>query len=158
MQNTMQQDSTNLKDPLDSKNSPYHFNQANTTQTRKLSWMFLIIAILLEVGGVAMLSAIPLWFEAFNSKGVAIDFIEIAPHLIAKAIMLIMIATSYYCMSLALRRIALGVAYSVWEIVGMIGILLISFLFFPPNLTLKEYVGIAVGFIGIICVILGEEH
>ena len=88
---------------------------------------------------------------------VDIASVEVAPPMIAKAVMLSMIAASYYCMSLALRKIALGVAYSVWEIVGMIGILFISFLFFPPNLTLKEYIGIAVGFVGIICVILGEE-
>ncbi|MCI7410642.1 DMT family transporter [Helicobacter bilis] len=133
--------------------------ETNAGQTRTLAWTFLIIAILLEVGGVAMLNAIPLWLEPFSSDGVVdIASVEVAPPMIAKAVMLSMIAASYYCMSLALRKIALGVAYSVWEIVGMIGILFISFLFSPPNLTIKEYIGIAVGFVGIICVILGEEH
>ena len=61
-------------------------------------------------------------------------------------------------MSLALRTIALGVAYSTWEIVGLIGILLISFFFFDPQLTTQQYIGIVCGFVGIICVILGEEH
>lgn len=146
MQNT-------IKDSINSKDS------VNSGQTRTLAWTFLIIAILLEVGGVAMLNAIPLWLEPFSSDGVVdIASMEVAPPMIAKAVMLSMIAASYYCMSLALRKIALGVAYSVWEIVGMIGILFISFLFFPPNLTIKEYIGIAVGFVGIICVILGEEH
>lgn len=132
---------------------------SSSIQTRKDSWIFLIMAILLEVSGVAMLSAIPLWLETFSYNNIIeiLNF-QITTQTLAKAIMLCMIATSYYCMSLALRKIALGVAYSVWEILGMIGILLISFLFFPPQLTIQQYIGIAIGFIGITCVILGEEH
>ncbi len=136
-------------------------NVVNTgiVQTRKIAWFFLIVAILLEIGGLTVLKAIPLWLEPFGSDGfVQIAMLKITPAVIAKGILLCMIALSYYCMSLALRKIALGVAYSVWEIVGMIGILFVSFFFFPPELTLKEYLGITLGFIGITCVIMGEEH
>lgn len=131
----------------------------NYSQTRKGAWAFLVIAILLEVCGVAMLNAIPLWLNPISSDGmVSIGTLDISSTTIAKAVLLCMIAASYYCMSIALRKIALGVAYSVWEIVGMIGILLVSFLFFPPQLTIKEYAGIVIGFIGITFVIIGEEH
>lgn len=145
-----------MKDAIQDSINP---KEINKIQTRKFAWTCLIVAILLEVFGVAMLNAIPIWLEPFGINGsVLVGSVEVSIKMIAKVIMLSMIAISYYCMSLALRKIALGVAYSVWEIVGMIGILFISFLFFPPNLTVKEYIGIAVGFVGIICVIAGEEH
>lgn len=131
----------------------------DNSQTRRTSWAFLMCAILLEVCGVAMLQAIPLWLEPFSNEGiVSIGNIDFSSAMLAKLVLLCMIAASYYCMSLALRKIALGVAYSVWEIVGMIGILFVSFLFFSPHLTIKEYTGIIIGFIGITCVIMGEEH
>lgn len=125
---------------------------------RVFAWVFLIIAILLEVSAVGLLQGIPKILESRNIYFVTFLNYEITNSNIAKINLLIMIAISYYCMSLALREIALGVAYSIWEIVGLIGILFISFVFFTPDLTLKQYVGIALGFIGVICVILGEEH
>lgn len=126
---------------------------------RALAWFFLIFAILLEVGGVTSLEVIPMLLDSYSVENniLLFDFTIPIP-LIAKAILLIMIGVSYYFMSLALRTIALGVAYSTWEIVGLIGILLISFFFFDPQLTTQQYIGIVCGFVGIICVILGEEH
>lgn len=126
---------------------------------RALAWFFLIFAILLEVGGVTSLKVIPMLLDSYSVENniLLFDFTIPIP-LIAKAILLIMIGISYYFMSLALRTIALGVAYSTWEIVGLIGILLISFFFFDPQLTTQQYIGIVCGFVGIICVILGEEH
>ncbi len=126
---------------------------------RALAWFFLIFAILLEVGGVTSLKVIPMLLDSYSVENniLLFDFTIPIP-LIAKAILLIMIGVSYYFMSLALRTIALGVAYSTWEIVGLIGILLISFFFFDPQLTTQQYIGIVCGFVGIICVILGEEH
>lgn len=125
---------------------------------RIFAWIFLIIAILLEVSAVGLLQGIPKILESRNIYFVTFLNYEITNSNIAKINLLIMIAVSYYCMSLALREIALGVAYSIWEIVGLIGILFISFVFFTPDLTLRQYFGIALGFIGVICVILGEEH
>ncbi len=134
-------------------------NDSDLKASRVKEWFFLILAIVLEVSGVAMLNAIPLWLNPFCEDGFLIIMgFSVEPKYISKMVLLVMIIASYYSMSFALRKIALGVAYSVWEIVGMIGILLISFLFFPPDLTIQQYIGIAVGCIGIICVILGEEH
>lgn len=135
----------------------HNIKQDSNMRARKSAWIFLMLAILFEVCGVAMLNAIPLWLNPFSNDGVInIGTLDISPTMIAKVVLLCLIALSYYCMSLALRKIALGVAYCVWEIVGMISILLISFLFFPPQLTIKEYAGIVIGCIGIICVIVGE--
>lgn len=125
---------------------------------RFFAWIFLIIAILLEVSAVALLQGIPKILESSGINGINIFGYEISNSLIAKINLMIMIALSYYCMSLALREIALGVAYSIWEVVGLIGVLLITFIFFNPNLSTQQYIGIALGFIGVICVIFGEEH
>ncbi|WP_394959046.1 DMT family transporter [uncultured Helicobacter sp.] len=108
-------------------------------QNRVFAWMFLITAIILEVAGVSMLKAID-------------------DPIVSKIVMLVFINISYVFMALALLNIALGVAYSVWEIVGLVGILLINFIFFKPDLEMYQYIGIGIGFVGIICVILGEKH
>lgn len=112
---------------------------AHILQSRAFAWVFLIAAIILEVAGVSMLKVIQ-------------------DPVISKVVMLVFINVSYVLMALALLNIALGVAYSVWEIVGLVGILLISLIFFEPELTMYQYVGISIGFVGIICVILGEKH
>lgn len=140
-------------------NDGFKREKNNSNKARKVAWAFLMLAILFEVCGVAMLNAVPLWLSPISVDGTLnIGNISVKITVVAKIALLFMVGISYYCMSLALRQITLGVAYSVWEIVGMIGILLISFIFFPPHLTIKEYAGIAIGFIGIICVIFGEEH
>ena len=118
----------------------------------------MLLAISLEVGGVALLQGIPALLESYDINGILIFGFSISNALLAKFNLIIMISISYYCMSLALRNISLGVAYSTWEIVGLIGVLLISFFFFDPNLSVQQYIGIAVGFIGVICVICGEKH
>lgn len=128
------------------------------SQKRITAWIFLIIAILLEVSAVGLLQGIPKILNALNIEHISLFNFTLSHTFIAKANLLIMISISYYCMSLALREIALGVAYSIWEIIGLIGILFISFVFFNPSLSTQQYIGIALGFIGVICVILGENH
>lgn len=130
----------------------------DSNKKRIFAWIFLIIAILLEVSAVGLLQGIPKILESRGIFGISFGSTMLTNALLAKINLLVMICISYYCMSLALREIALGVAYSIWEIVGLIGILLISFIFFTPNLSLKQYLGIILGFVGVICVILGEEH
>lgn len=134
-------------------------NTARDKQQRLISWIFLFIAIGLEITGIMLLKIIPSWLEKMGiGETLQILRIHIPLYLIPKINLVCMMALSYYCMSLTLRKIALGVAYSVWEIVGLIGILSISFIFFEPTLTTKQYYGIGIGFIGIICVIFGERH
>lgn len=111
-------------------------------KSRFLAWVALILAIALEICGLSLL-------KVFETLGNGI---------IGKILLVIFMAVSYFLMSLTLREIAVGVAYATWEIVGGIGVLLISFVFFSPHLSTEQYFGIAFGFIGIICIILGEKH
>lgn len=108
--------------------------------SRLSAWIILFLAIALEILGLSLLKI----FEE-NS-------------LLSKVILLAFMNASYFLMSLALRQIAVGVAYATWEIIGGIGVLLVSFIFFDPILSTQQYFGIVLGFVGIVCIILGEEH
>lgn len=108
--------------------------------TRLSAWLMLFGAIGLEICGLSLLKV----FEGNGTLG--------------KALLIVLMNLSYFLMSLALRQIAVGVAYATWEIVGGIGVLLVSFVFFDPILSTQQYFGIVIGFAGIICIILGEEH
>ena len=102
----------------------------------------LMSAIALEICGLSIL-------KALDSAGHGA---------LGKVALIVLMNLSYFLMSLTLRQIAVGVAYATWEIVGGIGVLLVSFVFFDPHLSTAQYFGIALGFGGIICIILGEEH
>lgn len=108
--------------------------------TRPSAWLMLFGAIGLEICGLSLLKV----FEGNGTLG--------------KALLIVLMNLSYFLMSLTLRQIAVGVAYATWEIVGGIGVLLVSFVFFDPILSTQQYFGIVIGFAGIICIILGEEH
>lgn len=102
----------------------------------------LMLAIALEICGLSIL-------KALDNAGQGA---------LGKVALVVLMNISYFLMSLTLRQIAVGVAYATWEIVGGIGVLLVSFVFFDPHLSTAQYFGIALGFAGIVCIILGEEH
>lgn len=110
--------------------------------SRFFAWVMLFFAILLEICGLSLL-------KVFDNADLGT---------IGKVVLVVFMGLSYFLMSLTLREIAVGVAYATWEIVGGIGVLLISFVFFEPHLSTEQYFGIAFGFAGIVCIILGEEH
>ena len=117
-------------------------NATNAKNSRTVAWAMLIAAIALEICGLSIL-------KALDNAGQGA---------IGKVALVILMNLSYFLMSLTLRQIAVGVAYATWEIVGGIGVLLVSFVFFEPHLSTAQYFGITLGFSGIVCIILGEEH
>ncbi len=117
-------------------------NATNAKSSRTVAWAMLIAAIALEICGLSIL-------KALDNAGQGT---------IGKVALVILMNLSYFLMSLTLRQIAVGVAYATWEIVGGIGVLLVSFVFFEPHLSTAQYFGITLGFSGIVCIILGEEH
>ncbi|MGX3012120.1 DMT family transporter [Helicobacter sp. 23-1044] len=112
------------------------------SNSRASSWIMLISAIALEICALSIL-------KVLDNAGQGT---------IGKVALVVLMNISYFLMSLTLRQIAVGVAYATWEIVGGIGVLLVSFAFFDPHLSTAQCFGIALGFIGIICIILGEKH
>ena len=108
------------------------------SKTQK-SWLFLILAIVTEVIGTNALK----WFEA---------------DILRYFFMAVFIATSYYFMGLAVKKISISVAYAMWEALGIILITLIGIFVFNETLSFYQKLGICLSIIGIILINFGEKH
>ncbi|MBO2675481.1 hypothetical protein I6M53_12570 [Shewanella algae] len=73
-------------------------------------------------------------------------------------LMYLLIGVSYFFLSLAAKKIAIGVAYAVWEGLGIALITLVSMLLFDSRLNPQELAGLALAILGIVLVTLGESH
>lgn len=104
-------------------------------------WVFLFLAVVFEITGASVLN--------YTKDG---DF-----QIYAYMSMIVLIGVSYYFMSLAILKISVGVAYAVWEILGLCGITFITLVIFGDSLNSQEWIGVTLAFIGIILVNLGEE-
>lgn len=102
-----------------------------------IAWILLIGAIVAEVIGTSFLK-----MELHKA------FVYIN--------MTLFIAVSYYLMGLAIKRIQVGVAYAVWELLGTIFVVLISLFVFKEMLTWSEILGIILAILGIILINMGE--
>ncbi|WP_279176641.1 DMT family transporter [Campylobacter insulaenigrae] len=101
-----------------------------------IAWLFLIGAIVFEVIGTS--------------------FLKMENKIFAYFFMALFIACSYYFMGLAIKKIQIGIAYAAWELLGMILILLISFLLFKETLTNLQMLGIVLSIVGIVMINVGE--
>lgn len=88
-------------------------------------WLLLGLAIIAEITGTLSMR----W--ASGSEGVA-----------GYIIMLAMIAISYIFLAFAVKRIALGVAYAMWEGIGILFITLFSVLLFNESLSVMKLAGL----------------
>lgn len=104
-----------------------------------LAWCFLILAILSEVLGTAFLKLDKAW----GTLG-------------ALSAMSVFIGISYVFMGLAIKKIQIGIAYAIWELLGTLCILAMSFFIFDESLSSTQIIGIILAFIGIICINFGE--
>ncbi len=73
------------------------------------AWIFLMLAIVCEVFGVSVMN--------YSQEG---------NQIFVYGFMFAMIGVAYYFMSLSIRTISVGVAYAIWEIVGLSLITLIA--------------------------------
>ena len=64
-------------------------------------------------------------------------------------LMLVMIALSYIFLSFAVKKIALGVAYALWEGIGILFITLFSVLLFDEALSIMKVAGLITLVLGI---------
>ncbi len=91
-----------------------------------MHWLYLAIAIVAEVIGTSALKA---------SDG----FTKLYPSLIV----IVGYGVSFYCLSLTLRTIPIGIAYAIWSGVGIVLISLIGWLAFNQKLDLPALLGIS---------------
>ncbi len=105
-----------------------------------LPWLYLAAAIVTEVVGTSFLAAA-------SRNGAVIGYVVMAAA----------IALSYYFLAHALRRIAVGVAYAIWEGVGVTLLTLIAVLVFGDTLSWQVVIGLTIAIAGIVCVAIGEE-
>lgn len=104
------------------------------------AWLFLILAVVTEVAGTLSMNA------SGKSDGI-----------LMYVLMCLFIGTSYWFLSFALKRIAVGVAIAIWEGLGVFLISTISVLFLDQPLNLQKTIGLILAVTGIILLNFGEE-
>ncbi|WP_244475329.1 SMR family transporter [Rhizobium sp. Leaf341] len=110
-------------------------------RARRLAWLYLASAIVIEVVGLTVM-------KAASVHGGVSGYI----------VMYVAIALSYVCLAKAVRTLPVGVAYAIWEGSGIALITLVSVFFFHHDLSLRELIGLAMAVVGIILVNAGEDH
>lgn len=95
-----------------------------------MSWVYLILAIGFEVAGTSLLK---ISNSIFSLKTLA---------------MLICYGASLLLLSLALKKIDIGVAYAVWSGLGIMAIQILGVLFFKENITIPKIIFISLIMIG----------
>ena len=95
-------------------------------------WILLGLAIATEITGTLSMK----WASVSEGNG---GFI----------LMLVMISLSYIFLSFAVKKIALGVAYALWEGIGILFITLFSVLWFDESMSLMKLMGLVTLIAGI---------
>ena len=105
------------------------------------AWFFLVLAIATEVAGTI----------AMNASGDT-------GNLWIYALMYFFISSSYYLLSFALRRIAVGIALAIWEALGTALITIISIAFLGESASPQKLFGIGLAMVGILLLHFGEDR
>ena len=108
-------------------------------------WLFLLLAILFEIGGTSImkLSQSPDWILGSTSGLVA---------------MFLLIALSYYCLSRAVQGLPVGVAFACWEGLGLALISAVSVLLLGETMTLTRLLALLAILVGVLLVNHGTGH
>lgn len=105
-----------------------------------LYWLCFFIAVLTEIIGT-------LTMKHFSVMGGSFGLI----------VMYIMIIFSYLFLAIAIKRIALGVAYALWEGIGGFFITVFSVMLFGESMTIIKFTGLLMLLGGIILVKSGTK-
>lgn len=103
-------------------------------------WIFLLFAIITEIIGTLSMK-----YASING-GITGDIV-----------MYVMITCSYILLSVSIKRIALGVAYALWEGVGALMITFFSVTYFDEPMTMIKAIGLILLLLGIALVKSGAE-
>lgn len=98
-----------------------------------MKWLFLFLAILFEISGTTLLKLSDGWTRLWPTLGMAAAY-----------------AACFYCLSLALQKIEMGVAYAVWSAVGIAILTLIGVLFFKESLGPIKLASLALIVLGVV--------
>ena len=102
-----------------------------------LAWTWPLLAIITEVLGSSFLKL---------AQSMSYGFLVTA----------FFICVSYYFIGLAIKQISVSVAYAMWEVLGVICIVLIGIWYFDENLAAVQYAGIVCAVVGILLINFGE--
>lgn len=103
-------------------------------------WILLALAIVAEITGTLSMK----WASVSDGST---GFI----------LMLVMITLSYIFLSFAVKKIALGVAYALWEGIGILLITLFSVMLFDETLTAMKIAGLTTLVAGIVLIKSGTR-
>ncbi|MBE8595102.1 multidrug/spermidine efflux SMR transporter subunit MdtJ [Xenorhabdus sp. BG5] len=103
-------------------------------------WVFLVLAIVTEVIGTL----------SMKQASVSGDFTGMI-------VMYTMITTSYILLAVAVKKVALGVAYALWEGIGILFITTFSVMWFNESLSLMKMSGLVLLMAGIALIKMGEK-
>ena len=104
-------------------------------------WFFLIVAIAAEVAGTSFMK----WSSVHDQAG-------------GLGIMFFLLGASYYALAQAVTRVPIGLAYAIWEGVGLVAISAVSFAFFHESIGPGKAAGIAVMLAGIVLLKRGMKN
>lgn len=100
-----------------------------------LSWIYLAGAITFEIIATSALKAA----EGFTKP-------------LPTAIVVVGYVTAFYCLSVALRTIPMGIAYAIWSGIGIVVISVIGYVVYRQRLDLPALLGIVLIIAGIIVI------
>ncbi|WP_199636081.1 multidrug/spermidine efflux SMR transporter subunit MdtJ [Serratia sp. PAMC26656] len=103
-------------------------------------WIFLGLAIVAEIIGT-----------------LSMKYASISGGMTGHIVMYVMITASYVMLSLAIKRVALGVAYALWEGIGILFITLFSVLWFDEPISALKVLGLVTLIAGILLVKSGTR-
>lgn len=95
-------------------------------------WILLALAIAAEITGTLSMK----WSSVSDDN-------------LGYIFMLFMIALSYILLSFSVKKIALGVAYAMWEGIGILFITLFSVLLFDESISVLKIIGLTTLVVGI---------
>jgi len=98
-----------------------------------MQWMYLAIAIVCEVIATSALKA----SEGFT-------------RLVPSVVVVLGYVVAFYCLSLTLRSIAVGIVYAIWSGVGIVLISLVGWLVFGQTLSWAAVLGMVLITAGVI--------
>ena len=100
-----------------------------------MHWVYLMVAIAAEVFATSALKSADGFTRLAPSIGVVLGY-----------------SVSFYCLSLALRSIPMGVAYALWSGIGVICIAIIGFFVYGQKLDLAAIAGLGLILTGVLVI------